>query len=166
MPASSLQKLHFVKGIDPVLDFNDTTQYTQGVNSKNYSKIVWIVYRGVGTGTATITVLAGSDAVTAGAVGPTASTAVPFKYKLMSSTDIEAALVSTTAAIGVVSTACVASQIIAIEFDVEQVGSLTAGYQFMYLKFSEVTNSGVVGSVAVMCVGGRFQQDVPATAVT
>jgi hypothetical protein len=31
------QRAHFVKGIDAVADFNDTTQYTQSVNMKGYS---------------------------------------------------------------------------------------------------------------------------------
>jgi hypothetical protein len=123
------------------------------------------VHHGVGaTGTATITVLAGSDAVTAGTVGPTASTAIPFHYKAITSTDIEGAY--TAATLSGFTTTAGSSQLYIIEVDIEAVGSLTAGYQYIYLKFAEVVNSPVLGGVIAMCHGARYAQDIPATAVT
>lgn len=159
------QSLHFVKAIDAVADFNDTTQYTTGINSKAYSKIVYVVHHGVGaTGTATITVLAGSDAVASGATGPTASTAIPFHYKAITSGDTEGAYTAAAAA-GFATTAG-SSQLYIIEVDIENVGSLTAGYQYVYLKFAEVVNSPVLGGVIALCHGARYAQDIPATAIT
>ena len=156
------QRLHFVKGFDPVADFNDTTQYTAGVNAKNYSKVCFVVYKGVGTtGTTVYTVLAGSDAVAQGATGPTASTAVPFRYKAITTGDTEGALTDATAS-GFTTTAG-SSQLYVIEVDCEQLGD--TGYQYLYLKSVESVNSPVLGGVLVVCHGGRYQQDIPATAI-
>lgn len=157
------QIVHLVKGFDPVADFNDSTQYTQGVNCKNYNKARFIYYKGVGTtGTSTLTVLAGSDAVTAGAVGPTASTAIPFRYKAITSGDTEGAYTDATTS-GFTTTAG-SSQLYVIEVDVSQLGD--TGYNYLYLKMVEVVNSPVLGGVLVELYGPRFAQDVPATAIT
>lgn len=163
MSGNFSQRIHVVKGIDPIADFNDTTQYTQGVNGKNYSKIVFLVHKGVGTtGTSTYTVLAGSDAVTAGTVGPTSSTAIPFHYKAITATDIEGAYTAATTT-GFTTTAG-SSQLYLIEVDTEQLGD--TGNSYVYLKSVEVVNSPVLGGVTVLCLGPRFAQDIPATAVT
>jgi hypothetical protein len=161
------QRVHFVKGIDAVADFNDTTQYTQSVNCRGSSKVVFIVHKGVGTtGTATITVLAGDTATAAGTSPMTNSTAVAFHYKAITSTDVEGAYTAATSA-GFTTTAG-SSQIYIIEVDVEAFGQLNsgAGYNYCQLKFAEVVNSPVLGGVIIMLHGNRFQQDIPDTVVT
>ena len=163
MSQEMAQRVHLVKGFDPVADFNDTTQYTQGVNAKNYNKVRFIYYKGVGTtGTSTLTVLAGSDCIAQGATGPTASTAIPFRYKAITSGDTEGAYTDATTS-GFTTTAG-SSQLYVIEVDCDQLGD--TGYNYVYLKMVEVVNSPVLGGVLVECYGGRFQQDVPATAIT
>ncbi len=162
MPATLLQKIHAVKGIDPVADFNDTTQYSQSVNCKGAAHVLFIIHKGVGTtGTATITVLAGDTATAAGTSPMTNSSAIPFKYKAITSTDIEGAL--TIAAAAGFATTAGSSQIYLIEVDCEQMG--TSGYNFLQLKFAEVVNSPVLGGVTILMVGNRYQQDVPGTVV-
>jgi hypothetical protein len=157
------QRVHFVKGIDPVADFNDTTQYSQSVNMKSYAGATVIVHKGVGaTGTSTITVLAGDTAVAAGTTVMTNSTAIPFHYKAITSTDIEGAYTAATTS-GFATTAG-SSQLYIIEVDAEAMGTL--GYQYLQIKFSEVVNSPVLGGVVWMLHRGRYQQDIPATAVT
>lgn len=156
------QRTHFAKGIDAVADFNDTTQYTQSVNMKGYSKAVFIVHHGVGaTGTATITVLAGDTATAAGTSPMTNSTAVPFHYKAITATDVEGAYTAATTA-GFATTAG-SSQLYIVEVDAEVMGA--SGYNFLQMKFAEVVNSPVLGGVIIALHGGRYQQDVPATAV-
>lgn len=161
------QRAHFVKGIDAVADFNDTTQYSASVNMKGYSKLTAIVHHGVGaTGTATITVLAGDTATAAGTSPMTNSAAVPFHYKAITSTDVEGAYTAAAAA-GFTTTAG-SSQLYVIEVDAEVMGQLNsgAGYSYLQLKFAEVVNSPVLGGVIFIQHGGRYQQDVPATSVT
>lgn len=161
------QRFHPVKGIDAVADFGDSTQYSQSVNCKGYSKCVFIVHKGVGTtGTSTITVLAGDTATAAGTSAMTNSTAVPFHYKAITSTDVEGAYTAATTS-GFTTTAG-SSQLYIIEVDCEQMGQLNsgAGYPYLQLKMVEVVNSPVLGGVLILLHGGRYQQDVPATAVT
>lgn len=157
------QRVHWVKGIDAVADFNDTTQYTQSVNMKGYSKAVFIVHHGVGaTGTATITVLAGDVAQAAGTTVMTNSTAIPFKYKAITSGDTEGAYTAATTS-GFTTTAG-SSQLYIIEVDAEEMGD--TGYNYLQMKFAEVVNSPVLGGVIIGLHGPRYAQDVPATVIT
>lgn len=162
MSGNASQRVHYVKGIDPVADFGDTVQYSQGVNVKGYSKAQFIVFKGVGTtGTSTLTVVAGDTIVTPGTAGPTTATAIPFHYKAVTSTDIEGAYTAATTA-GFTTTAG-SSQLYIIEVDVENMGQ--SGDQYVYLKMTEVANSPVLGGVLIALFGARYAQDVPATAV-
>ena len=169
MPAKFSQQVHVMPGVSPVADFFDTTQYSGPVNAKAYSKVVFLVYKGVGTsGTATLTVLAGSDAVAAAtapsspSAGPTSSTAIPFKYKAITSGDTEGAYTQATTA-GFATTAG-SHQLYVIEVDCEELGD--TAYKYLYVKSSEVVNSECIGAIVALGIGGRYQQDVPATALT
>ena len=171
MSGNLSQRLHFVKGVDPVADLFDTTQYSGPINAANFSKVIFVVHKGIGTtGTATLTVLAGSDAVASATIpsspslGPTASTAVPFHYKAITSGDTEGAYTAATAA--GFTTTLGSSQLYILEVDCEQLGSLTAGYKYLYVKSAEGTNSPCIGSILAIGVGGRYQQDIQPTAIT
>ena len=157
------QRVHWVKGIDAVADFNDTTQYTQSVKMNGYSKAVFIVHHGVGaTGTATITMLAGDVAQAAGTTVMTNSTALPFRYEAITAGDTEGAYTAATTA-GFATTAG-SSQLYIIEVDAEEMGD--TGYNYLQMKFAEVVNSPVLGGVIIALHGARFAQDVPATVIT
>jgi hypothetical protein len=159
MPAKAAQQIHFAIGINAVADAFASTVYSDVVNAKGYSKIVFLAHHGVGaTGTSTFTVLAGDDA----ANPPTNSTAIPFRYKVMSTSDTEGALTAATTS-GFLSTAG-SNQIYWIEVDVEELGD--TGYQYCCLKAVEGTDSPRLGGVIILMFGGRYQQDVPATALT
>lgn len=153
------QSVHPVIGINAVADAFAGTVYSDVVNCKGYSKVVFLAHHGVGaTGTSTFTVLAGSDA----ADPPTASTAIPFKYKVMTASDTEGAL-TTAAAAGFLSTAG-SNQLYWIEVDCEEMGD--TGYQYLCLKCVEGTDSPRLGGVLILMHGGRYQQDVPVTVLT
>lgn len=159
MPQKLLQYVHPVKGLDAVADAFSGTVYSDVVNVKNYRTCTFIVHKAVGaTGTSTITVLAGSDA----ADPPTASTAIPFRYKAMTSTDIEGALTDATTS-GFATTAG-SSQLYLIEVDCDELGD--TGYSYLCLKAVEVVDSPVLGGIIILLSGARFAQDVPATAIT
>ncbi len=159
MSDNLLQRVHAVKGMDPVADFNAGTTYSDVVNVSGHSKALFLYHKGVGaTGTSTITVLAGSDA----ADPPTASTAIPFAYKAITSGDTESALTQATTA-GFTTTAG-SSQVYLIEVDTSELGD--TGYKYLCLKMVEVVDSPVLGGVLILLHGGRYQQDVPATVLT
>lgn len=159
MSATLLQKIHPFIGINAVADAFASTVYSDVVNAKGYSKVLFVVHHGVGaTGTSTFTVLAGSDT----ANPPTASTAVPFKYKVMSTSDTEGALTVATTS-GFLSTAG-SNQIYLIEVDIEELGD--TGYSYVCLKCVEGTASARLGGIIGFAYGPRYAQDIPATALT
>ena len=159
MSGQLAQKVHFAIGLNAVADAFASTVYSDVVNVENYSKIVFLVHHGVGaTGTSTFTVLAGDDT----ADPPTTSTAVPFRYKVMSTSDVEGALTTATTS-GFLSTAG-SNQIYWIEVDAEEIAD--TGYHYCCLKCVEGTDSPRLGGILILLYGGRYQQDVPATALT
>lgn len=155
--ATLLQRMHFVKGIDPVADFGDTVQSSDVVNMSAFNNCVFVIYKGVGTtGTSTITVEACDDVV------PTNYTAVPFFYQTMAgSDDVNAALVKATSA-GFTTTAG-SSQIYAIEVRAADLAAL--GRKYVRVKMTEVVNSPVLGGVLIILGEPRFPQDVNASAI-
>jgi hypothetical protein len=159
MPAALAQYVHFTVGINAVADAFASTVYSDVVNAKGYSRIVFLAHWGVGaTGTSTFTVLAGSDT----ADPPTASTAVPFRYKKMSTMDTEGALTDATTSGFLTSVG--SNQIYWIEVDTAELGD--TGYTYCCLKAVEGTASARLGGVIILMFGARFAQDVPATALT
>lgn len=155
----SAQITHFAIGLNAVADAFASTVYSDVVSVKGYSKVIFLVHHGVGaTGTSTFTVLAGDDT----ADPPTTSTAIPFRYKVMSTSDVEGAYTAATTT-GFLSTVG-SNQIYWIEVDCEEVGD--TGYQYVCLKCVEGTDSPRLGGIIILFEGGRYQQDVPATALT
>lgn len=156
MPAKFLQTIHPLKGLDAVADAFSGTVYSDIFNAKAYSKFVFVIHKGVGTtGTSTITIEATDD------VSGSNVTAVPFFYKAMTSGDTEGAMTAATTA-GFATTAG-SSQIYLIEVDTSELGD--TGYGYLRLKAVEVANDPVLGGVIAFGLGGRYQQDVPATAI-
>src|SRR5690606_17891631 len=150
------QYVHFVKGLDPVADAFNGTVSSDIVNMKDYSHATFVVYKGVGaTGTSTITVEACDD--TSGSN----TTAIPFRYKAITSGDTEGSLTTATAA-GFTTTAG-SSQIYVIEVAAEELGD--TGYGYVRLTATEVANDPVLGGILILLHGARYAQDVPATAV-
>jgi len=156
MPCNFLQEHHLVKGLDPVADAFSGTVYSDIVNMGDYAGATFIIVKGVGaTGTATITVEASDD------VSGSNVTAIPFRYKAMTSGDTEGALTAATTA-GFTTTAG-SSQRYLIEIDSEELGD--TGYQYARLKSVEVVDDPVLGGIEIIMSGGRYKQDVPATAI-
>jgi len=156
MPAKLLQNAHIMKGLDAVADAFAGTVYSDIFNMGDYHSLVFIVHKGVGTtGTSTLTVEASDD------VSGSTTTAIPFRYKAMTSGDTEGALTAATTA-GFATTAG-SSQLYMIEVDSQELGD--TGYQYCRLKCVEVANDPVLGGVIAIGYGGRYCQDVPATAI-
>ena len=157
MPARLLQNAHFIKGLDPVADAFAGTKASDVVNFENYHSMVFVVYKGVGTtGTSTLTVEACDDTT------PSNTTAIPFRYKAITSGDTEGALTAATTS-GFTTTAG-SSQLYLIEVDQDEMGD--TGYGYVRLKAVESADDPVVGAVLIIGYGPRYAQDVPATAIT
>ena len=156
MPAKLLQNAHVMKGLDAVADAFAGTVNSDVFNMGDYHSMVFIIHKGVGTtGTSTITVEACDDVV------PTTQTAIPFRYKAITSGDTEGAL--TTAAAAGFATTAGSSELYLIEVDSQELGD--TGYQYVRLHAVEVANDPVLGGIIAIGYGGRYCQDVPATAI-
>ena len=122
----------------------------------DYAGVTFVLIKGVGTtGTSTITVESSDD------VAASNVTAIPFRYKAITSGDTEGAL--TIAAAAGFTTTAGSSQLYLIEVDSEELGD--TGYQYLRLKTVESVDAAVLGGILILMHGNRFAQDIPATAI-
>jgi hypothetical protein len=144
---SLIEKLHFVKGLDPVADFMDSTQYSDIVDFSLHQEMLFVIYKGVGTtGTSTITMEASDD------ISGSNVSAIPFKYKAVTSTDLQGAVTTATSA-GFTTTAG-SSQIYVIEVIPEELSA--SGYKYVRLKAVESVNSPVLGGILVIAGAPKY----------
>lgn len=142
-----LQNLHFVKGLDPVADALSGTVGSDVVDVSNHGTALFVIYKGVGaTGTSVVTVEACDD------VTPSNTTAVPFSYKAITSTDVQGA-VTAAAAAGFTLTAG-SSQIYAVQVDTQELAS--AGYKYVRLKAVESVDSPVLAGILIALAQPKF----------
>lgn len=146
-----------VTGLAPVADAFSGTVGSDVINCKNYQKVTFVVYKGVGaTGTATITVEACDD------VTPTNTTAIPFRYRDQQDSDnVTGALTAATTA-GFTTTAGSAEMYI-VEVDVAELG--TEGYGYVRLKSVEVVDSPVLGGILCILSEPRYGKSVMDAAI-
>lgn len=150
------QILKFAKGLDPVADAFDSTQYSDVFNMKNYKKIRFVIYKGVGTtGTSTITVEACDDTT------PSNTSAVEFMYQAITSGDTPGAIAYATTS-GFTTTAG-SSQLYIVSVDAAALNS--SGYGYVRLKMVESVNSPVVGAVLAILSESRDEREIPASAI-
>ena len=153
---SLLEQLHGVKGLDPVADAFSGTVYSDIISLREHTNILFIIHKGVGaTGTSTITVQACDD------ISASNSSAVAFRYKAITSTDVQGSLTTATTA-GFALTAG-SSQMYMVEANVEEL--LASGYEYIRLKAVEVVNDPVLAGVAVLLSGNRFGPSATLTTV-
>lgn len=142
-----LEQVHLVKGLDPVADAFDGTVRSDVVNLKNYGKVVFLVYKGVGTtGTSTITIEASDD------VTPSNTTAVAFAYRrACNSGDAQGTVTQATTA-GFTTTAG-SSEFYIVEIDAQDLAA--SGYHYASLKAVESVNSPVLAGIAILMLEPR-----------
>lgn len=136
--------LHFVKGLDPVADFMSGTVYTDIIEVAG-DGIAFLVYKGAGAvGTSTITVQACDD------TSASSSSAVPFWYKRISTTDSGWTAATTT---GFTTTASASDMyLIAAPKDV----FASTGYKYARLAAVEVVDNAVLGGIVAFVYGLRY----------
>lgn len=149
-----ISDLHFVKGLDPVADFNNGTVYSDIIEVGGEG-IAFLYYKGVSTGgtdNATITVQACDD------VSASNSSAVVFWYKVVATTDT-GWTAATTAGFSITAGSS-GLYLIAAPKDV----FASTGYKYARLKCVEVTNDPVVGCI-LGCVYGLRYSPQPASLI-
>lgn len=152
----SLEKLHFVNALPPVADALAGSAASDVINCKNFSKIIFVLQKGVGTtGTTVITVEACDD------VTPSNTTAVPFRYRNITSGDTVTALTAAAAA-GFTTTAG-SNHLILVEVDAVELAK--AGYGYVRLKADEDTDDPVLAGILAIGVGPRFSVAVGDSAI-
>ncbi|RLC77704.1 MAG: hypothetical protein DRJ03_26415 [Chloroflexi bacterium] len=141
-----LDKLHWMKGIDPVADAFSGTASTDIVKAMGEG-VLFIRYHGVGTtGTSTVTVEACDDTT------PSNSTAVAFMYRTCTSGDTWGAWTTATAS-GFTTTAG-SSQMYQIYVDSAELAE--EGYGYVRAKFTESVDDPVLGCVLIAIVNQRY----------
>jgi hypothetical protein len=135
------QAVHYVPLLRPIADALAGTVVTPEINMSDAHAVTFYLDWGVGaTGTGTITVEACDDTV------PTNTTAIPFKYRRNSATDVWGALTNAAAA-GFTTTAG-SAQTYAIEVDANEMAD--TGYKYVRLKWVEVVDSPILGGIHAM----------------
>jgi hypothetical protein len=152
----TIQKKHFVKGLDPVADALAGTVGSDVVNMKNWKVATFIIFVGVGaTGTSVITVEA-CDNVT-----PSNTSPVPFVYREITTGDTEGALTKAAAA-GFTMTAG-SSRIVVVQVEAEALAA--SGYGYLRLKAVESVDSPVLAGILIELEHPRFASEPNDTAI-
>lgn len=148
----AMESLVFAKGVDPVADAFDSSGAavtSDVINMKGIDKVLFIIYKGVGTtGVSVVTVLACDDVV------PTNTAAIAFRYRrCANATDAQGTI--TLAPTTGFATTLGSSEIYVVEVNKEDLAA--SGYGFVQLSTTETggTNSPVVGCILTIGVSPR-----------
>lgn len=136
--SSLLERLQFVKGLDPVADAHNGAPGSDVIDMSAFTRLVFLSYRGVATGgtaAPTYTVEACDDTT------PTTQSAIPFQYRK------SLGAVASATASGFQATAG-SSAIDAIE--VREDALAATGYKYVRLKIAETVNDPVVACIVVL----------------
>lgn len=132
-----IERLQFVKGIDPIADMNNGTVASDVIDMGAFTRLVFVVYKGVATGgtaAGTYTVLACSDTV------PSATTAIAFNYRKALGAVAAATTTGFQSTVG-------SSSIDLIE--VREDALAATGYRYVELSIAETVNDPIVACVLV-----------------
>ena len=134
------QNFHWVVGLAAVADAFAATVSSDVVSMKDAIAATFWLHKAVGaTGTSTITVEACDDTV------PTTTSAIAFKYRANTATDVWGALTNATSS-GFATTAG-SNQNYEITVDADQLAN--SGYGYVRLKCVEVVDSPVLGGIFI-----------------
>lgn len=138
MSATLIERLQFVKGLDPIADAHNGAPGSDVIDMSAFSRIVFLSYRGVATGgtaAPTYTVEACDNTT------PSNTSAIPFTYRK------SLGAVAAATATGFQATAG-SSAIDAIE--VREDALAATGYRYVRLKIAETVNDPVVACIVVL----------------
>ncbi len=136
-----IERLKFIKGLDPVADGLSGTVYSDIVDMGDFHRLLFVVYGGVSTtGASTFTVEACDD------ISGSNVSAIPFHSREIATGDAESAITA-RASTGYVGTAG-GSKISLIEIREDALGP--SGYRYVRLKAVESANDPVVTAILVI----------------
>ena len=140
MASTLMERYQLIKGIDPHADPMAGNTESDIVDFSEFSRVLFVVYAGATSGgTQTITVQACST------ITATATTAVTFRYRQITTGDTEGAITAATTA-GFTTTAG-ASRIVAVEVAEGEVAA--TGYGYVRAKFVEVDSTAQIQAVLI-----------------
>lgn len=137
----------------PLADQFDSNIKSDVVSMAKYNKCYFLMYIGAvsSTPTQTLTVIPCEDND-----GSAATTAVPFRYKIVTSPDTNSAWANSSSLL----TTTGASQIYVIEVNAEDL-PIVAGvkYEYIYLNIVETAGDGCLAGVIIIMDEPRYAQD-------
>lgn len=136
-----MERLHVIKGLDPIANAFAGTVYSDVVDMSEFSRVLFVVYIGVGAaGTSTFTVQAADD------TAHTNMTALAHVSRAITSGDTEGDITA-RASTGHIP-AAQTSQILL--FEVDESAQAASGYPYVCLKAVESNAAAVLGSILVL----------------
>ena len=144
----------------PVSDFVGTDVPTDTVSFKKYNTAYFLIFQGVGT--------AGTHIITAipyDSVGGTATTAIPYQYKTVSSTDTNTAWAWATS--NTMTTTAGSDQIWVIKVSADDL-PLVSGvkYEYCSVLITASDSTAVLGGCIIIMDEPRYAQDTSETVIT
>ena len=149
-----LQNAKFQSGITPSADIFAGDGATDVYNMRDFKHILFILHTGTAVGTTVITVES-CDNVT-----PDTKTAIAFRYKKVTTPDVESDTTQATTA-GFTTTAT-GPDLYMIEVDDSE---LSGTDQYVRLKTDEVDSTATIGSIIAIQTGAKFAGDDLRTAI-
>lgn len=159
----SLKDAHFVNvaGVSgttagsPIADFNAGGTISDTVCMSKYNKAYFLLSWGVGTtGTTTVT------AIPIDSVGGTTTTAIPFRYKIITTPDTNAAWVTASSLL----TTAASHKMYVFEVNADDL-PLVSGvkYEYVYLNFADTNSDPLLGGCIIIMDEPRIAEDVSDT---
>ncbi len=150
-----LQNAKFQSGITPSADVFSGDPGTDVFNMRDYKHILFILHTGTAVGTTVITVESCDNTT------PTTKTAIAFRYKKVTTPDVESDTTQATTA-GFTTTAT-GPDLYMIEVDDSE---LSGTDKYVRLKTDEDDSTATVGSIIAIQTGAKFAGDDLRTAIT
>ena len=150
-----IERIKFVKGLNPVADAFAGTVQSEAVNMGKYLRVAFIIVKGVGTtGTSTVTIQASSDASQTGA------TAIPFYYRRIATGDTGGAVTEALAAGFNTTAGSDERYVIEVAAD-----ACPTDKPFINMKLVEVVDSPVLGGIEILAEGKYYGNVLPTAIV-
>ena len=140
MAFSILEQMHFAPAYYPAADPYAGGTESDVMNMERFNKCAFLLMKGVGaTGVITVTVNACDDVV------PTNQTAIPFRYRYGTATDVPGTLTEATST-GFALTAG-SNELVLIEVDAVEIRKAGATFEYVQLAVAEGTDGAILSSV-------------------
>jgi len=140
MALNILESMHFAPAYYPAADPYAGDTSSDIMNMERFNKCAFLMMKGVGaTGVLTVTIEACDDVV------PTNATAIPFRYRYVTATDVPGVL--TEAAAAGFSVTAGSNELVLIEVDAVEIRKAGATFEYVRMTVDETTDGAILSSV-------------------